>query len=274
MSSDRVCGEVTACGPVEYERSPPSQLMHDRVCAPLTTCNDTTAFEVEAPTSTSDRRCQQHRQPCATVPVDSSMAAATTEIPTTTAEAAATTLPTFPCADCALLSDIFDSETCDFFRDNSMCETHVDSCQRTCCTPCPTTTPTLCGRCEEESDDFDSESCEWIKDQDGGCEEYPDGCRQTCCTEPLSCNPMEQGMTMMMNRRAAATEFEASPPTLSSDRTCTAFSTCDETQFEAGAPTFSTGKLSARSHLHPPHCWPLTTGASNAVACSCLVFLC
>ena len=106
------------------------------------------------------------------------------------------------------------------------------------------TTPSMCGQCEQESDDYGSETCEWIKDQDGGCEEYPDGCRRTCCTEPPSCNSMGQGMgmMMMMNRRAVATEFEALPPTLSSDRKCTAFSTCDETQFEAGAPTFSTGK--------------------------------
>ena len=58
QTSDRVCGNLTACTLAQYTLTP-STATSNRVCANLTVCNASATFERVAPTPTSDRVCER-----------------------------------------------------------------------------------------------------------------------------------------------------------------------------------------------------------------------
>ena len=142
--------------------------------------------------------------------------------PTATRTSTPSTIANLLCDPCDDRADIFELETCQYFRSQGSCGEHAGNCGRTCCTelpsPCgdvppidstatptvapaslPTSVPTdstgapsttavlMCDPCDGNSDIYADETCQYFRGQDS-CDQHLANCGRTCCVElPAPC---------------------------------------------------------------------------------------
>ena len=229
------CALYTVCGDDEWEATAPSN-GNDRGCLPLEKCIEGVEFEANAPTATSNRLCQNIRQPC-----EGASDFQETAAPTATSD-----------RECGAIDDCIPVESSSvggIFRHRR--DSFADLCQHE--SVCVDNHPALGASCDcSGTDGWTGDFCDCkVGETYSG---HPLGAGSPCFAlsecgdEQYELEPASQGadrVCVALTPTCSADDgfYEAIPATATSDRTCASITECTESEFVAEEVTATSDRV-------------------------------